>query len=234
MMKNGISSSTAKIIAIAAMTINHIGIVFGPLLPRPLVTFCYFIGGATFPVMSYMAAEGYRKTSDKGRYAARLLAFALLSVFPYWLCFRTTRLDVIFTILFGVLALYFSDRAPSSVLQAAIVAAFAFLSSLCDWSVYGVLLIYAMGRIRSDTLRAVLPIAGLFLYRQGANLVDWLAYGAFNAYHIPYYFGCLAAIPVLLLYNAGHRRGWGMKYAFYGYYPAHMLAIYLISLAVRQ
>ncbi|MCL1802033.1 MAG: conjugal transfer protein TraX [Eubacteriaceae bacterium] len=210
------------------MAINHTSIVLGWLLPRSFVKFGYFIGGLTFPIMAYMASEGFKKTRSKEKYILNLLVFSLISVFPYWMCFKRLNLNVGFSILLGVIALYICDRLDGIAAKAICVGALALLSNGCDWGFKGVVLIYAMGVIKNDTLRAALPIAAMFLYTEGSALADYYSSGILNSYTVPYMFGCLLAVPLLLMYNAsGQKRGSMPKHLFYAFYPGHLIALYI-------
>lgn len=108
--KKGLSSSTLKIIAIAAMLIDHIGAVVLTrlMMQRGLGNFAqmdvdtqiawltanagiYFftmlirltIGRIAFPIFCFLLTEGFTRTSDIKRYAIRLGLFALISEIPF-------------------------------------------------------------------------------------------------------------------------------------------------------
>ena len=66
-----------KIIAIVAMTIDHIAAVFLPEGALKIVLRC--IGRLAAPIMCYMIAEGYHHTSNRKHYLLRLLIFDLLA-----------------------------------------------------------------------------------------------------------------------------------------------------------
>ena len=83
-MKRTLSANWIKLIAIAAMTVDHLAWLLYPGYPRevtPLVM--HMIGRITCPVMCWFIAEGYHHTRDINKYTARLFAFAVLSHFAY-------------------------------------------------------------------------------------------------------------------------------------------------------
>lgn len=78
----GISAFWLKLLAIAAMTVDHIGYLF-----YPGVSWMRMVGRLTFPIMAFLIAEGYRHTHDLRRYETRLFVFALISMLPFYLAF---------------------------------------------------------------------------------------------------------------------------------------------------
>lgn len=73
---------TLKMIAIVAMVIDHIAVLFFP----NLIIF-RIIGRLTLPIMAFFIAEGYTKTSNAKRYMIRLGLFAIISMIPYYLVY---------------------------------------------------------------------------------------------------------------------------------------------------
>lgn len=69
------SAFTLKIIALAAMLIDHIAAVF----PYHFSFGFRVVGRMTFPIFVYLLAEGFRHTRSQTKYLLRLLAFALIS-----------------------------------------------------------------------------------------------------------------------------------------------------------
>ncbi len=71
-------------------------------------------------------------------------------------------------------------------------------------------------------------ITTYYLRREKAPLINNAAAVAFHALLRNvgiYWFGLLGFLPILL-YNG--RRGKGLKWLFYAFYPAHLLLIYLL------
>ena len=80
--KRGLDSNAVKLIAIAAMTIDHIAWALWPGYPHELLPLLmHLIGRVTCPVMCFFIAEGYHYTRDVNKYTLRLFAFALVSHF---------------------------------------------------------------------------------------------------------------------------------------------------------
>ena len=67
------SASVLKIVAIIAMTFDHIGALFFPMGAAfyPYNIILRTVGRLTMPIMCFFIGEGYRKTSNKGKYFFR-------------------------------------------------------------------------------------------------------------------------------------------------------------------
>lgn len=73
-----------KVIAIIAMLINHIGSGFDIYnYSNSLFFLTEFIGKLTFPIMAYLLVEGFHYTKNLKKYASRLTAFWLISIYPF-------------------------------------------------------------------------------------------------------------------------------------------------------
>ena len=222
-----LSGSALKLIAVVAMFIDHCGVCFEPLLRSPRLTLLgltvtpylalRFVGQLAFPIYCFLLAEGFRHTRDRGRYALRLLLFALLSELPFNL-FRSGALlfdnqNVFFTLLLGYMGLWALEafrREPAKQLLgiAAFFAAACFLNADYGWSGYlFILLIYLLGQ--------------------------WPAVQALACSSmIPWHVGVGLAFLPINCYNGqrGFVRSTWLKYAFYAFYPLHLLLLWQIHL----
>ena len=89
------TSFSLKVIALIAMTLDHIARVIGQLglmsiFPNLSLVNSYHIsqilevcGRLAFPIFAFLVAEGARKSHNLGRYFGRLLLFAIISV-PFY------------------------------------------------------------------------------------------------------------------------------------------------------
>lgn len=144
-----INSFALKIIAIAAMTCNHVANVFGPSLPGVIGFILYSLGGMTFPVMAFMLVEGYTHTSSIRNYALRLLAFAIVSQVPYSLLWGATP-NVMFTLLVGLGVLWLSDNIESRPAFIAVFLAIIVFTANFDWGSIGIVVIYCFKHWNDD------------------------------------------------------------------------------------
>lgn len=87
-MKPSFSSNQLKLIAIAAMTLDHLAwTLFPGYDTRWFVILCHILGRLTAPIMWFFVAEGFYHTRNFRKYALRLFSLALLSHFAYNFCF---------------------------------------------------------------------------------------------------------------------------------------------------
>lgn len=130
-MRGGLSGSTLKWIAIVTMFIDHTA---AALLGRIYITgrgseglltaytLMRHIGRMGFPIFCFLLVEGFQRTRNRMRYAARLGLFALVSEIPFDLAFSGRVLEfsyqnVFFTLFLGLLllccfALPFREKEP--------------------------------------------------------------------------------------------------------------------------
>ena len=97
-MKNTLNSNAIKIIAIVAMTIDHVAWLVFPGYDNGIVpVILHIIGRLTCPIMCYFIAEGFHYTKNINKYTLRLFAFAFISHFAYifafsgfvdWICIQ--------------------------------------------------------------------------------------------------------------------------------------------------
>ena len=240
-MKKGLTSNAIKLIAITAMTIDHVAWWLFPGYPRaalPLVM--HIIGRLTCPIMCYFVAEGYHYTRDVRKYTARMFLFALVSHFAYifasadfagWRSFLPfssgsvlNQTSVMWSLAWGLVMLRVahSKKLPhgAQVLLILLICAVSFPS---DWSCIAALCILSFGTNRGN------PRA------QMAWMTFYVAlYAAVYALALDVVYGILQmavvlSIPLLLQYNgqrgASRRRNAVMKWLFYLYYPAHLFLI---------
>jgi len=216
-----------KLIAIAAMTLDHLGAVIftGSIALRA-------IGRLTMPIMSYLIAEGYRHTSNKTKYLCRLLVFAAISEIPFDMAFNNAVLEfssqnVMLTLALGLCAIWLYDKNKHSILKYLYPFLMCFIAELLltDYSSLGVALIFIFYLMpQNKPLYILLAVAGF------SGFMCFNSLAAYGFRITQYSFGRIlmpacavfAAIP-LMLYNK--KRGCNIKYFFYAYYPLHLLII---------
>lgn len=228
-MKTGLNANQLKLIAIIAMTIDHLTWTIWPgYSTKPLVIWLHVCGRLTAPIMWYFIAEGYHHTRDVGKYAKRLFLLAFISHFAYNFCFgipfipfRKTAFNqtgVVWSLAWGLVLLYVCDKKEwkdwQKRLFTIVVCIITFPS---DWSCIATMAILSIGENRGN------------FKKQMTWMMVWIfAYAAVYFFFIDKVYaiiqlGTCLTIPLLYLYN-GERGSWkGMGKLFYAYYPLHLL-----------
>lgn len=199
-----------KIIAIIAMLIDHVGALFFTHNMTLRI-----IGRLTMPIMCFFIGEGYRHTSNVNKYISRLFLFAIISepFFDYGFAGEIYwyNQNVFFTLALGLVCIYIYDKNKWAGLLAVCVLGYVADAIYCDYGLYGVLLVVSMYALGSTKL-------GLFAALAITTLM-FNPIGSIQSYAI------FAIVP-LAFYNG--KLGPKMKYLFYIFYPAHLLALGLI------
>lgn len=222
-----------KMIAVVCMVIDHSVWLFVPVNSVASVGFFLrCLGRITFPIMAFFIAEGYRHTSNVKKYLTRLGIFALISILPFQLFFNGTQWqipnNVFITLFLGLFSLHLTDRIKDSMGRLIVVMLCSIASSLGDWSVVGVPMIYLFGRIQDPKKRIVYSISIFVLLYLISHFIEYLMGSVFYPAYLTV-FGAFLAIPLLLNYNGERGPSNGFtKYLFYWFYPLHLLVFMII------
>lgn len=200
------------------------------------------VGRIAFPIFAFLLFEGFMHTSDYKCYLLRVGICALVAEIPFNLIvsnasaiygldnvsasvFFPQYQNTVFTLLLGLLMLYGMKRVEATddispktmfkqwfgqlffVLAACVIAVFARL----DYSYLGILF-----------------LAMLYFFRTNKKMQIFFGCIIFLSSNIA---ALLAFVPIAM-YNGHVIRSKKFKYFFYLFYPAHLLVLYLISLAL--
>lgn len=230
--KHGLNSNQIKLIAIIAMTIDHITWLLFPGCQKIWwVMGLHVIGRLTAPIMWFFIAEGFYYTKNVKKYILRLFVFAVISHFAYNFAggipfipegfFNQT--SVMWSLAWAVvLMLIFTTEKLQQWIKIVLIILICCITFPSDWS----------------TIAAMCPV---FLYlnrndfkKQSFAMFIWvLIYAIVYFLFIDKMYGILQmctllSLPILKKYN-GQRGQWkGMKWFFYLYYPAHLFIIGII------
>lgn len=239
-----LDSNALKLIAILAMTLDHLAWAIWPgFSHNPFAVILHIIGRLTCPIMCYFIAEGYHYTKNLKKYIARMFLFAVISHFPYVFCsfnyvdawsflpfaygspFNQT--GVLWGFAWGLVLIKIHDsqlKTPLKILLTFLILAISFPA---DWSCIAPMVILSFWSNRGNFKKQML----------------WMMFWVF-VYGVVYFFAidkiyafiqlavCLA-IPLLFLYNG--RRGKSvvfnklLKWVFYFYYPLHFAIIGILT-----
>lgn len=225
-----------KYIAITAMLLNHIANIFlvpGTLWYEVLVDIGYF----TAITMCYFLVEGFRYTHSRKQYALRLFGFGVVSQVPFSMAFAQNGIlefqdfNMMFTLFLCFCILLCIETIRNRFLRGVLILLLIFGSLFCDWALLAPVftLLFAWAGGNRTRQKAAFGAAAL-LYGGMAGLGSgqvWEAVGC----AVPI---LVSAFVILYLYN-GRRAARGRtfyKWFFYAFYPAHLLVLGLLRLAV--
>ena len=229
--KRGLNASTLKTIAIIGMTIDHIGNVFIDQIPLPVRCILILFGGLTFPIMAFLLTEGYKHTRNFKKYTLRLLVFAAIALLPFVWAFQAPVLNVIFTLLFGLLGIYLYDHMKKRPAFWLVFAGLTLITFVCDWPLMGVPMILCYHLINNPKKRVIIPAVIPMFVMSILTLLTALLNPEFSfAESLPNllfaFIGCTATIFLLLRYNG--EKGNAPRYFFHIYYPGHLALFALL------
>ena len=212
-----------KAVAMVLMVIDHVAWAFSrhPDVWRAL-------GRGSFPLFAALLVAGVRRTRNPRRYLMRLALFALVSQFPFALCFD--GLDIGFTLAIGGLVLYASEdilernRQVGRPLRGwlgwtASMGAAGIVASLLrtDYGGMGLLAMAILQRSPTAGIGIPLMMGWTVLF---ASLRQWEAA----------FWGTPVVGAVLLLGWAlrGWKRRFLPRWIVYAFYPVHLTIIGLV------
>lgn len=240
-----LNSNELKLVAIIAMTVDHIAwAMFDGYPTAPLPIFMHIIGRLTCPIMCYFIAEGYHYTKNINKYTFRLFAFAFISHFAYifasnaFVDFKSfipfyygdflNQTSVMWSLAWGLVMLRIADsKKVKLTCKVLLVILICIITLPSDWSCIASLCIMAIGTNR-DNLKK--QMAWMIFYVALYSLVYFFAidkvYGVLQM-------GVILSIPIIAMYNGSRGKNEKinkfMKWFFYIFYPAHLFVIGLIN-----
>ena len=241
-------ANTIKLIAVFAMTIDHVTWMIYPGYPKEFVPILlHIIGRLTCPIMCYFIAEGYHYTKNLNKYTVRLFLFAFISHFTYvfasmdfvnWKSFIPfyygsilNQTSVMWSLAWGVVMLRVVNcrSVQKNTVKVILIVLICLISFPSDWSCVASLCILAFGtnrgKFKTQMLWMVFYVA---IYATGYFFAIDKVYGLLQM-------GIIFAIPIIRLYNGqrgnNEKLNRVMKWLFYLYYPLHLLIIGWIQYA---
>ena len=222
----GLSGNLLKIIALVAMTCDHVGLQLFPQYP-----ILRYIGRLAFPIFAYMIAEGAKYTKNRTRYFLQMFGLGLICQLVYFFAMGSLYQCILITFSFSVLLIYALDHAiGKNRPEAWLLFVCAFLATVflveilplllpntdysVDYGIWGVLmpvLVFAAPNKTAKLAVSAVPLALLSITYAGHQWISFFS------------------LIFLALYN-GKRGKRKMKNLFYIYYPLHLVVIYGIDL----
>ena len=215
-----------KMIAILAMLTDHVGAVFFPHILAFRI-----IGRLTVPIMAFFIAEGFLKTRSVKKYGLRLLAFALISMPPYYLVFGDSPFNILFDLLLGLMVLHFSQGLNKEYQKWGVVVAAACIALLLqtDGRLGVSTQVYLFYRFRHDKRLLTSSMVILYLCVPIIQVLYGILTGqAFLISEVSLWLRPLSLLALILIFQYNGERGKSLKYWFYAFYPGHLILIYVL------
>ena len=229
-----LNSNHLKLIAIIAMTIDHLTWLAFPGCQKIwYVMLLHIVGRLTAPIMWFFIVEGYNHTHNLKKYLTRLFLFAFVSHFAFCLAFGIPFIpnsifngtSVMWSLAWAVALLAIFDSEINEKLKVLLMILIFVITFPSDWSCIAVFSIIFMNKYRGNFKKQmIMMMLGTLMYATVYFIFLDKVYGLLQL------FTCLT-IPVLYLYN-GERGKVNLKYLFYIYYPLHLIIIGIIRLVI--
>ena len=233
-----LNSNHLKLIAIIAMTIDHLGDLLYPGMPNVLgANIMHIIGRLTAPIMFFFICEGFFYTKDLKKYIFRLFIFSIISHFAYCFAFGINYIpfstgnifnqtSIMWTLLWAVVALYILNgkNKLKNWQRYLLVILICIITFSADWSSIGVIIILFMYDYRGNVEKQTLcMIPWILIYAV-------VSFFFVNKVYALIQFAVLLVYPLLKMYNGEKGKVKWMKWFFYIYYPLHLVIIGLLRL----
>lgn len=214
----GLSGNQLKIIALIAMTLDHIGV---QLLPQYQIL--RVIGRLSMPIYAFLIAEGCHYTKNKFKYWGLMAGLAVICQLVYYFAMGSLYMCILVTFSLSMLLIFAMQEVQKKKDLWSCLVFFLLLAGVywvctelprrvsgftVDYGFKGVLLPVLISMGTNKQQRILGAAVGMCI----------LALGRTNQWY------SLLALPLLLLYSGQRGKG-DYKYLFYIYYPLHLAAI---------
>lgn len=235
-----IDALTLKLMAMLLMLLDHIWATVWD------VHWFTMVGRMAFPIFAFQIAEGFHHTSNRKKYILRMLLFALISEIPFNLVVANNLIypfhqNVMFTFFIALLLMNWMETSKENKWKHAAVTAVSValayilgLLTFVDFYHYGVFTVLLFYWTRNLKFGWLLQLFGMVYINDAiGGLVYPLTLFGQTMEIGEQMFAVLALIPIWM-YNG--RQGYHSKtlqYVCYGFYPVHMLVLYLLALLIH-
>lgn len=225
--KWGISQELLKGIACVTMFLDHFAILVN------YNVWFRVIGRLAFPIYCYLISEGIRHTRNPARYFGRLFIMAVLTepiydrlLYPFdgiW-----SHQNVLWTLLLGAIMLEAIRRAADKPWRYLLIVPFALAAEAlhCSYGGAGILMIALFGVVRDVPGEKGIWLVGMLLCNAIAPSYQMPIFGV----KVPIQLFAVFSLVPICLYSGKKRTGSRViSWAFYLFYPLHLLALYGIQ-----
>ncbi len=234
-----LNANHLKMIAIIAMTIDHVCDLIYPGFPaEPGAIGLAIVGRLTAPIMWFFVCEGYHYTHNVKKYMLRMGVFAIISHFAYCFAFGINPIpfstgifnqtSVMYPLFVAVLVMWMQDNdlPMKNWIKNTIIFVLIWSAFPADWSCIAVLAILGMYKKKGSLnaqMKVMLPYVALYA------VVSFLFVSKVYAL---VQIGVLLVYPALKLYNGEKGKVKWMKWFFYLYYPIHLIFIGVLRICI--
>lgn len=235
-----LNSNSLKLIAILAMTIDHVADLIYPGMPNNIIcVIMHLIGRLTAPIMFFFICEGFFYTKNLKKYISRLFIFSIISHFAYCFAFGINfipfstgeifnQTSIVWTLAWSVVALYiaYGDTKLKEWHKYLLIILLNLVTFSADWSSIGLMIIVSMYEHRGN------------LNKQMSNMILWIliyiivSFIFVNKVYALVQLGIILVYPLLKLYDGTKGNLKWMKWFFYVYYPLHLIIIGILRLVI--
>ncbi|MBE6812769.1 MAG: conjugal transfer protein TraX [Ruminococcaceae bacterium] len=234
----GITANILRLIAILLMISDHVWATF-----MSFGNWMTYLGRLAFPIFAFQLAEGFVHTKNVKKYALRLGIFALISELPFNLFyssrwFNPYHQNVLFTFLLGLAAMVVLDKMKKDRTAKTIGLGVLFLvligvASVITFPDYGftgfitILLFYICRDFPFAWLAQLVGMVLIHIVFFEGQVLPFELFG--HAFEFPTQgFAVLALLPIWAYGGKKGRSNKFIQYGSYGFYPVHMIILYLI------
>lgn len=238
-MEKKLNANHLKLIAIIAMTVDHVADLLFPGFPdHPIAVALHIIGRLTAPIMWFFVCEGFHYTKNLSRYLLRMFVFAVVSHFAYCFAFGINMIpfsdgvfnqtSVMWPLFWAVVSLWILNSATmvKEWQKHLLLIVILLITFPADWSCIAVMAIVFMYSYRGDLRKQIVYMMVWVL------LYATVSFFFVNKIYAVVQLGVIFVYPFLRQYNGQKGTANWMKWFFYLYYPAHLIIIGLVRLAV--
>ena len=231
-LQQGLNTNHLKLVAILAMTIDHICDLLYPGFPvEPTSILLHIIGRLTAPIMWFFVCEGYYYTHNVKKYMLRMGIFALISHFAYCFAFGINMIpfstgifnqtSVMYPLFIAIVVMWLRDsNLPIKNWVKSVLIVLLILSTFpADWSCIAVFAILGMHKNRGNLKKQMIV---MFMCVVVYSVISFIFVS--KAYALVQ-IGVLLVYPFLRQYNGEKGNAKWMKWFFYIYYPLHLVII---------
>jgi len=237
-----------KIIACLLMLIDHVG---AALFPEVIIL--RMVGRLSFPIFAYLIAMGYSKTNSFSKYFYRLLIFAAISQIPFSLAFNeplsvrsfsdvlrflmgspSPHLNVFFTLAIGLLAISTWDTLNLKYSKIFAVLALGLLAETLstDYGIYGVGMILTFYVFRDNKIKTIISQTIVYIVLNESQVLVYLYEYKDVALDLTWFIQGISLASLIFIFKYNGNKGKDLRYAFYAFYPVHLLVIGLIKILI--